>query len=261
MINVIAMVTPFKKNGKINWKNFNFLINYFLFNKIKIILLLGTTGESHNFNKIEIINLLIFIKKYNIYFLFNINKKNIRCICYYYYLLKINYISIILFSLPCYIIPNYLNLYKYYKIINKFGIKNIFYNIPKRNCININYKLFLKFKIKKFLIYMKNSINNVKNNLIYKNLNIILFSGNDDNIYLCKKNNYYGTISVINNLIPILFFKINKKSGFLIKKINFNINPILIKFFLYKNKLINGNYNLLLFDTEKYFFYPKSDLN
>ncbi|MFI4883626.1 MAG: dihydrodipicolinate synthase family protein [Candidatus Carsonella ruddii] len=254
MVNIIAMVTPYKKNGKINWKNFNFLINYFLFNKIKIILLLGTTGESHNFNKIETINLLLFIKKYNIFFLFNINKNNIKNVLYYYYLFKINFISLILISIPCYIIPNYLNLYKYYKIINKFGIKNIFYNIPKRNCLNINYKLFLKFKIKNFLIYIKNSINNVKNNLIYKNLNIILFSGNDDNIYLCKNNNYYGTISVINNLLPIMFLKINKKNCFLIKKINFNINPILIKFFLYKNKLINGCFNLLLFDTEKFFF-------
>ncbi|UNB91997.1 dihydrodipicolinate synthase family protein [Candidatus Carsonella ruddii] len=254
MKNIVALVTPYKKNGSLNWFNLNFLISYLIFNKIKYILLFGTTGESHNFNLKNYVNLLMYIKKYNIHFFLSINKINIKKIFYLCFIIKINNIKKILISIPCYILPNNLSLFKYYKVINKFGIKNILYNIPKRNGIFINYKLILKFTIKKYLNYMKNSLNNIKNSLIYKKYNIILYSGDDNNLYFCKTINYIGTISVYNNLFPKIFLYINKKINFFFNKINYNINPILIKIFLYKNNLINGCFNLLLFNVEKYFF-------
>ncbi|ATX33353.1 hypothetical protein CUN91_00050 [Candidatus Carsonella ruddii] len=254
MYNTIAIVTPFKKNGKINWLNLNFLINFYIFNKIKNFLFLGTTGESHNFKTKDYINILLYIKKYNIKFFFNINKINIKKIFYLFFLLKINNNIKVLINIPNYILINNLNLFKYFKIINKFGLKNILYNIPKRNNIILNYNIINKLLKKNFLIYMKNSINNIKNTLIYKNKNIILFSGEDKNLLFCLKNNYYGTISVFNNIIPRNFFFINKKLNFLINKLNFHINPILIKFFLYKVFLIKGIFNSLLFGVEKFYF-------
>ncbi|WP_211118376.1 dihydrodipicolinate synthase family protein [Candidatus Carsonella ruddii] len=254
MVNIIAIVTPYKKNGRINWLNLNFLINFYIFNKINKILLLGTTGESHNFKNFEYINIMLFVKNYKINFFLNINKNNIKEIFYLFFLSKINKNSKILINIPSFILPNNLNLFKYFKIINKFGFKNILYNIPKRTSVFLNYNFINKIFRKKFFIYMKNSINNLKNSLIYKNKNIILFSGEDKNLYFCFKNNYFGTISVFNNIIPKNFFFINNKLNFIINKLNFDINPILIKFFLYKSFLIIGISNSLLFGIEKFFF-------
>ncbi|WP_433928009.1 dihydrodipicolinate synthase family protein [Candidatus Carsonella ruddii] len=254
MINIVALITPYKQNGKINWLNLKFLINFYIFNKINKILILGTTGESHNFFIQDYINLILFLKKYKIIFFFNINKNNIKIIFILLISLRILNNINILINIPNYILPNNLNLFKYFKVINKFGLKIILYNIPKRNCVFLKYNLINKLFIKKFFIYMKNSLNNIKYNLIYKKKNILLFSGDDFNLFLCKKYNYIGTISVYNNILPKTFFYLNNKLNFIIKKINFNINPILIKILLYKTFLIKGIFNFLLFGIEKFFF-------
>ncbi|WMC19194.1 MAG: dihydrodipicolinate synthase family protein [Candidatus Carsonella ruddii] len=252
MLNIVALITPYKKNGKINWLNLNFLINFHMLNKTNIILLLGTTGESHNFFFLEFLNLLLYIKKYNIKFIFNIFDINIKLIFQKLFLLKKNNFLLILISLPKFILPNNISIYKYFKILNKFGLKLIFYNIPKRTSKKISQLIFNKIIKKKFFVYIKNSVNNIKNNLIFKKKKILIFSGEDKNLLFIKF--YFGTISVYNNLFPKIFLNLNKKSIIFIKKNNFDINPILIKFFLLKNYLIIGIFNSLLFGIISFFF-------
>ncbi|WMC19791.1 MAG: dihydrodipicolinate synthase family protein [Candidatus Carsonella ruddii] len=252
MLNIVALITPYKKNGKINWLNLNFLINFHIFNKTDIILLLGTTGESHNFFFLEFLNLLFFIKKYKIKFIFNIFEINIKLIFYKLFLLKKNNFLTILITIPKFILPNNISIYKYFKILNKFGLKLIFYNIPKRTSKKISFFLFNKIIKKEFFIYIKNSFNNLKNNLFFKKKKILIFSGEDKNLLFYYF--YNGTISVYNNLFPKTFLYLNKKNIFFIKKTNFDINPVLIKFFLLKNYLIIGIYNSLLFGLISFFF-------
>ncbi|WMC20385.1 MAG: dihydrodipicolinate synthase family protein [Candidatus Carsonella ruddii] len=252
MLNFVALITPYKKNGKINWLNLNFLINFHIFNKTNTILLLGTTGESHNFFFLEFLNLLFFTKKYKIKFIFNIFEINIKLIFYKLFLLKKNNFLLILISLPKFILPNNISIYKYFKILNKFGLKLIFYNIPKRTSKKISFFLFNKIIKKEFFVYIKNSFNNLKNNLFFKKKKILIFSGEDKNLLFYYF--YIGTISVYNNLFPKTFLYLNKKSIFFIKKNNFDINPVLIKFFLLKNNLIIGIFNSLLFGLFSFFF-------
>ncbi|XZR52928.1 MAG: dihydrodipicolinate synthase family protein [Candidatus Carsonella ruddii] len=252
MINVVALITPYKQNGKINWLNLNFLINFHIFNKTNIILLLGTTGESHNFLFLEFLNLLLYIKKYKIKFIFNIFDININLIFNKLFLLKKNNFFLVLISLPKFILPNNISIFKYFKILNKFGLKLIFYNIPKRTSKIISKFTFNKLIKKKFFIYIKNSTNNIKNNLFFKKKKILIFSGEDKNLLFEKF--YFGTISVYNNLFPKSFLYLNKKNIFFIKKNNFDINPVLIKFLLLKNYLIIGIFNSLLFGLISFFF-------
>ncbi|XZR52519.1 MAG: dihydrodipicolinate synthase family protein [Candidatus Carsonella ruddii] len=252
MLNVVALITPYKKNGKINWLNLNFLINFHIFNKTNTILLLGTTGESHNFLFLEFLNLLFFVKKYKIKFIFNIFDINIKLIFYKLILFKKNNFSLILISLPKFILPNNISIFKYFKIINKFGLKLIFYNIPKRTSKKISFFFINKIIKKNFFVCIKNSLNNIKNNLILKKKKILIFSGEDTNLFYF--NFYFGTISVYNNLFPKTFLYLNKKNIFFIKKNNFDINPVLIKFFLFKNYLIIGIFNSLLFGLVSFFF-------
>ncbi|BFI90937.1 dihydrodipicolinate synthase family protein [Candidatus Carsonella ruddii] len=252
MLSIVALITPYKKNGKINWLNLNFLINFHILNKTNAILLLGTTGESHNFFLLNFINLLFFIKKYKIKFIFNIFDINIKLIFYKLFLLKKNNIFFVLISLAKFILPNNISIYKYFKILNKIGIKIIFYNIPKRNAKYLNQSIFNKIIKKKFFVYIKNSFNNVKYNLIFKKKKVLIFSGEDKNLLFFSF--YFGTISVYNNLFPKTFSYLNKKNICFFKKNNFDINPVLIKIFLLKIFLIKGIFNALLFGITSIFF-------
>ncbi|AFP84153.1 dihydrodipicolinate synthase [Candidatus Carsonella ruddii HT isolate Thao2000] len=251
MTNIVALITPYKKNGKLDWLNLNFIINFHIKNKINLILLLGTTGESHNFSIYDFFDLVIFVKKFKIKFIFNIFDINIKTIFKKFFFLRNNRI-IILISISKYILPNNISIYKYLKSINKFGVKIIFYNIPKRNSKIISFLLFNKLIKKKFFYFIKNSYNNIISNLFFKKKNILIFSGEDTNLFFFSF--FTGTISVYNNLFPKIFSKINKKIIFYFKKNNFEINPVLIKFFLFKSFLIKGSFNNLLLGINPFFF-------
>ncbi|WP_432782452.1 dihydrodipicolinate synthase family protein [Candidatus Carsonella ruddii] len=253
MKKIVAIITPYKKNGKINWLGLTFLINFHIYNKTDKILMLGTTGESHIFNIRDFVNLILFIKKFYFKFLFSINKNNLKIIYYKYYLLKTNNINLVLLSLPYYVLPNKISIYNYFKKLKKFGIKTIFYNIPKRTGIYISFLLYNKLINKKYVFYIKNSFNNVKNSLILKNKKLFLLSGEDTNLYFCKKILYSGTISVYNNVFPKMFNNINNKFIYFVKQFNYDINPVLIKNLIKKIFSIKINF-VLLFGIEKIFF-------
>ncbi|AFP83973.1 dihydrodipicolinate synthase family protein [Candidatus Carsonella ruddii] len=252
MFNIVALITPYKKNHNIDWLNLNFLINFHINNKINLILLLGTTGEGHNFDILMFFNIIIFVKKFKIKFIFNIFDVNIKLIFKKIFFLKKNFFFIILISIPKYILPNNVSIFKYCKSINKFGIKIIFYNIPKRNSKKISFLLFKKLIKKKFFFYIKNSNNNIINNIFFKKNKILILFGEDKNLFF--RSFFFGTISVYNNLLPKIFFKLNKNIILYFKKNNFEINPILIKFFLSKSFLIKGIFNNLLFGINPFFF-------
>ena len=43
----VAIITPFKKNGEIDFDAYKLLIEYYVKNNISYLVILGTTGESH----------------------------------------------------------------------------------------------------------------------------------------------------------------------------------------------------------------------
>ena len=60
--NCTALVTPFKKNGKINFEILKGLINEQIESGTSAILVLGTTGESSTLSKEEKIDINPFLK-------------------------------------------------------------------------------------------------------------------------------------------------------------------------------------------------------
>ncbi|BAF35136.1 dihydrodipicolinate synthase [Candidatus Carsonella ruddii PV] len=254
MYNFVAIITPYNEKREINWKLFNLLIIYNLFNKNNNILFLGTTGESNLFNKKTYFDLSKYVNKYKINCFFGINKNNINDIVDICFILKINKVLAILISPISFILPNNLYIYKYYKIISKIGIPIILYNIPKRTGIYISF-FFMK-KLSKIIFSIKNSYNK-KNNLLIKKIKIIFFAGEDSTILNHIKLNFSGSISVINNLLPKYFKYIKTFNIQFIKNFILNKNPIFIKYILFKNSLIN---NLIYFFDINNFYFTQSQI-
>ena len=44
----VAIITPFKKNGEIDFNAYEVLIDFYINNGISYLVILGTTGESHS---------------------------------------------------------------------------------------------------------------------------------------------------------------------------------------------------------------------
>ena len=56
----VALVTPFNKNGEINFKSFEKLLEFHLENNTQAIIIFGTTGESSTLSDNEKFELLKF---------------------------------------------------------------------------------------------------------------------------------------------------------------------------------------------------------
>ena len=56
----VALVTPFNKNGEINFKSFERLLEFHLENNTQAIIIFGTTGESSTLSDNEKFELLKF---------------------------------------------------------------------------------------------------------------------------------------------------------------------------------------------------------
>ena len=58
----VAIITPFKTNGEIDFNAYEFLIDFYFNNGISYLVILGTTGESHSVTfeeKIKFLKILL----------------------------------------------------------------------------------------------------------------------------------------------------------------------------------------------------------
>ena len=61
----VAIITPFKKNGEIDFNAYEMLIDFYINNGISYLVILGTTGESHSISFDEKVKILKSVVKFN----------------------------------------------------------------------------------------------------------------------------------------------------------------------------------------------------
>ena len=61
----VAIITPFTKNGEIDYNSFESLINFYIDNGVNYLVILGTTGESHTITFEEKNKILENVVKFN----------------------------------------------------------------------------------------------------------------------------------------------------------------------------------------------------
>ncbi|WP_185872062.1 4-hydroxy-tetrahydrodipicolinate synthase [Blattabacterium cuenoti] len=138
----VALVTPFKKDGKIDFNGIEKLVKYVLDNEVDYLVALGTTAETATLKKEERRDIIKCIQSKNykklplilgiggndtINIINQINK--IKNLSDFYAILSVS---------PYYNRPSQEGIYEHFKsIVNSTEAKIIIYNVPKRTGSNI----------------------------------------------------------------------------------------------------------------------------
>lgn len=269
-----ALITPFKKDGSIDYETLKKIIDIQIENNIDAIIIAGTTGETSTLTHEEHMNLIKECIKYvdkRIPVIAGTGSNNTKTAINNSKEAEQLGADGLLIVTPYYNKTTQNGLINHYKKISEqVNIPIILYNVPSRTGLNIEPNTV------KELVEQTNNIKGIKeasgniNNIIeIKNLlgdKINIYSGNDDQIVPILSLGGVGVISVISNILPkethelvenYLKGNIEKsrkeqiKMLKLIKALFIETNPIPIKKAMEEMKLINGTLREPLIELEE----------
>ncbi len=164
----VALITPFKKNGDIDFYSIENIVKNVIQNNVDYLVVLGTTSEASSLNKEEKQDIIDCIKGINcnkLPLILSIGGNNTKNVIDTINNTKnLSSFHAILSVSPFYNSPSQDGIYQHYKsIINNTNVKLIIYNVPKRTGSNILpdtiHKLSKDFK--KNIIGIKESSGNI----------------------------------------------------------------------------------------------------
>lgn len=144
----MAIVTPFRNDGSIDFKSLGKLVEHVITNNITYLVVLGTTGETVTQTKDEkraVIDCVIETNNNRIPVVVGLGGYNTREIVNNLRENSFEGIDAILSVAPYYNKPSQNGLYQHYKTIATASpVPVIMYNVPGRTCVNIDAETTLK---------------------------------------------------------------------------------------------------------------------
>ena len=206
----VALVTPFHKDGSIDFKAFKKLIERCLEGKVEYLVPLGTTGESATLTVTErsaVIDFVIEIAEKRVPIVLGLGGNSTQEILSTIEEYSFEGIDAILSVSPYYNRPSQRGIYQHYKMIaNECPVPVILYNVPSRTGSNIDAETTLQLAHDvPNIIGIKEASGNMEKvlNLISKKPKDFLIISGDDILSLpilaCGGD---GVISVISNAYP-----------------------------------------------------------
>ena len=210
--NIVALITPFDKEGNINYTKLSQLIAYQYFMGADAIVVLGSTGESTSLTDKEKDELVKFVVKENdsrlkiVVGVIENNTQRALEKSKVYEKLGADYLLVIT---PFYTKSNDNGIYEHFKLIaNSINIPMIVYNVPSRTGVNISVDVLKKLKDIPNIVGIKEATTDV-NHIIEVSLlcdhYFHLYGGNDELSYLFLSLNASGLINVVGNYSPEVF--------------------------------------------------------
>ena len=271
----VAIVTPFKKNGEVDYAALENLIDWHIDEGTNGIVSVGTTGESATLSIYEHIDVIEHTVKY-------VNKKlpviagtganstqeaidlSIEA--------KLKGADFTLLVTPYYNKPNQNGLIAHYeKIADTVEMGHILYNVPSRTACDLLPKTVDILSSHKNIVAIKEAVDDMKRikelvDISKKHENFSVLSGDDPTFANALSIGAHGVISVAANIIPKDISKIcfellnnNKDIGVNLNNKYKNLydllflesNPIPVKWMLYKMNLIQRNIRLPLVELDE----------
>ena len=271
----VAIVTPFKKNGEVDYAALENLIDWHIDEGTNGIVSVGTTGESATLSIYEHIDVIEHTVKY-------VNKKlpviagtganstqeaidlSIEA--------KLKGADYTLLVTPYYNKPNQNGLIAHYeKIADTVEMGHILYNVPSRTACDLIPKTVDILSSHKNIVAIKEAVDDMKRikelvDISKKHENFSVLSGDDPTFANALSIGAHGVISVAANIIPKDISKIcfellnnNKDIGVNLNNKYKNLydllflesNPIPVKWMLYKMNLIQRNIRLPLVELDE----------
>jgi len=264
----VAIVTPFHKDGSIDFDSLTNLVEFQVNNGIDYLVVMGTTGESATLNKTE--------KQVVIDHIININNKRVPIVVgmggnntnevvegiksFQAY----NEIAGILSVAPYYNKPSQEGLYQHYKMIAEASpVPVILYNVPGRSAVNISAETTLRLANDfENVVAVKEASGNMEQIMAIiqdKPADFAVISGDDALTFPMICLGAEGVISVVANAFPKDFSdmvnaakesKISEAKALhfklfeIIQNLFTEGNPAGIKAILHINNLIENNFRL-----------------
>lgn len=205
-----AIVTPFHKDGSIDFKSFEKIIEYQISNQIDYLVFLGTTGESVALNKDEksaVINLALEMVDGRVPLVVGIGGNNTQEIINIIKETSFDGIDAVLSVSPYYNKPQQKGIFTHYKAIASVcPVPIIIYNVPARTGSNITSETTLQIAHEiPGIIGIKEASQDLAQCariIKYKPEDFLVISGNDDIAMPFMAIGGDGVISVIANAFP-----------------------------------------------------------
>jgi 4-hydroxy-tetrahydrodipicolinate synthase len=207
----VAIVTPFRKDGSVDFKSLEKLVNFLISNGVDYLVVLGTTGETPVLTKDEkqaIVNQVIEVNHKRVPLVQGLGGNNTHEIVSALQNSSFEGIDAILSVTPYYNKPSQEGLYQHYKAVTLAShLPVILYNVPGRTGINLSTETTLKLasEFGKQIIGVKEASANmsqIMNILKDKPASFQVISGDDALTLPLISLGSSGVISVVANAFP-----------------------------------------------------------
>ncbi len=212
----VAIVTPFRKDGSVDFKSLEKLVNFLVDNGVNYLVVLGTTGETPTLSKDEkqaIVNQVIEVNNKRVPIVQGLGGNNTMEVLNSLKTGSFDGIDALLSVTPYYNKPGQEGLYLHYKTIAQNSpLPVILYNVPGRTGTNLNAETTLRLagEFKKQIIAVKEASGNIQqimNILKDKPSSFQFISGDDALTFPLLSMGSAGVISVAANAFPAEFSK------------------------------------------------------
>jgi len=270
----VAIVTPFTKDGNVDFKGLEKLVNYIIKGGVEYVVVMGTTGESVTLSKEEkqsVVEHVIETVDKRVPVVLGLGGNNTQEIITALKKDSYAHIDALLSVSPYYNKPNQRGIYQHYKAISEASpLPVILYNVPGRTASNITADTTLKLAEEfKNIIAIKEasgSLEQCMKIIKYKPKDFLVISGDDALTLPIIACGGEGVISVVANAFPKDFSemtrqimagnvkeaqKLHYKLTDIIEQLFADGNPAGIKTVLEMMKICSSNVRLPLVKVNK----------
>ena len=206
----VAIVTPFKKDGSIDFNGLKKLVNHLINGKVEYLVVMGTTGESVTLNKEEKQKVIDCVAKENrkrVPLVLGVGGNDTAEIAKQVSKVDSKIFSAILSVSPYYNKPSQEGIYQHYMALaDASPLPLIIYNVPSRTSSNISASTIIRLAndSKKFIAVKDASADLVQASVIAREApsGFIVLSGDDPTALAAVAVGAKGVISVIANTFP-----------------------------------------------------------
>lgn len=205
----VALVTPFTKNGEVDYKAFEKLLDFVIDNGAEYLVALGTTGESPTIDNAEKADIILCMYEKvgkRVPMVVGVGGNNTKEVIHDLATLPLHQSTAILSSSPNYNRPSQEGIYQHYTAIANASTKPIIlYNVPGRTGSNISAETTLRLANHNNIIGIKEASGNMVQcmHILRNRPSDFLVTSGDDHLALSLiAAGMDGVISVAANCFP-----------------------------------------------------------
>lgn len=209
----VALVTPFLKDGSIDYKSFRKVLQHTA-RGVDYFVVMGTTGEAATLSRQEKLDLLSFVRANNpkaLPIVYGIGGNNTQHVLEEIKFTDLSGVDAILSVSPYYNKPSQEGIFRHFTLVaDASPLPVILYNVPGRTASNISADTTLRLAANKKIIGIKEASGNLEQCMTIakgKPKGFMLISGDDTWTVPLYAIGSDGVISVLANAFPVEFRK------------------------------------------------------